>query len=267
MVKRFKYHSSALKQNDQMAVYAVNIALFRSWIIKSYQSFFQQIFNSDSENLDFTKDIGTYGSDLKIEKKVQKLKYKTLFFVKNLKEITTTQFPYPLTLFLSEYASHGAYINDEFVTSYEKSRIYFDKYNTLYNVTAESKKFMILYLCMGKIIINFILINPEAFNVKVRKRTMVNLKMIASVLYFCMIEILDTLLEVKEDSEEHEEPLSKNLYTREELEYLYEMHSDFLFECKKHIKEWVELLITQLKPVKDKLSQKKALSLQNTTSL
>ena len=64
-----------------MTVYAVNITLYRTWIIDEFRNYFRAIIGSETEDLDFTKD-DLVKDVTKIDRKIQKTKYKVLYFFK-----------------------------------------------------------------------------------------------------------------------------------------------------------------------------------------
>ena len=71
----------------------------------------------------------------------------------------------------------------EDLTEFEQDHIDLDESYTLYSVTPQVKKFLLLYFVIGKVLLTRLLLHPTGFGVKLSKKSLNNLKIVASVLY------------------------------------------------------------------------------------
>lgn len=81
VVRRFKKHAVLLRKEEQVAIYAVNHALYRDWIIRNFKAFFTRLLNYETDSFDITgysqeNDASVY------EKRAKRLVHSTVYFLK-----------------------------------------------------------------------------------------------------------------------------------------------------------------------------------------
>ena len=165
--------------------------------------------------------------------------------------------PNQIPNFLHQFFSHGSSVDKGLLTKFELDRIHIDGHNTLYNVSQELKDFLRLYFVFGKGLLLSVLLSEDGFGAKLDSSSIVNLKIIASILYYAMIDnctlLVPSMNEYKDTEEEPYEPISKLVFTDEQLAYMFIHHPEFYHEdLKSKIMEWIKQLDKLIKSTVDK---------------
>jgi hypothetical protein len=82
IVRKFKRHSLKIRKNEQLAIYAVNHALYRDWIISHFKSFFTRVLNYETDSFDITEYPLNDISEKMYERRGKKLVHSTVYFLK-----------------------------------------------------------------------------------------------------------------------------------------------------------------------------------------
>ena len=139
--------------------------------------------------------------------------------------------PPQLVSFLSQFFSQGSSTDKSLLTKFELDRIFVDDQNCLYSVTQSTKDFLRLYFVIGKGLILSVLLNEDGFGVKLDSSSAINLKIIASVIYYAMIDtwvlLVSSKNEYKDSKSESYEPISALVFSDEQLAYMFVHHPDF----------------------------------------
>jgi hypothetical protein len=82
VVRRFKKQAVLLRKEEQVAIYAVNHALYRDWIIRSFKTFFTRLLNYETDSFDITGYSPGEGDKSVYEKRAKRLVHSTVYFLK-----------------------------------------------------------------------------------------------------------------------------------------------------------------------------------------
>jgi len=72
-VRRFKTETLVMRQQEFVAIYAVNVSLYHDWIIKQFTTYFTRLVNTSNISFNFMPDAVGNIVNSKAEKKVTKL--------------------------------------------------------------------------------------------------------------------------------------------------------------------------------------------------
>jgi hypothetical protein len=89
--------------------------------------------------------------------------------------------------------------------------------------------------------------NEKCFNIKMKTKVVKNMKLIASLLYHAMMRIISNLAFPKEYDNNPgilefkfvEEPLKKHMLLEDQLEFLFEVHPEYIDEVQHHMENWL----------------------------
>lgn len=81
-VKKVKKEINNIRKPEQIEMYNLSMKIFITWIIESFSSFFRSMFNSESENLNFTKVSYDSENHDKINKIFEQVEFRVIYFLK-----------------------------------------------------------------------------------------------------------------------------------------------------------------------------------------
>jgi len=244
-MKRFKVDMQDTREGNVSTVHAFNLALLKTWFIYKFPIFFRNVINYD-ESINFTKSNSIYVSNDTIKRRFSKARPFVLYFFKRLKAVTNlNDMPKQFLSFINEFFSHGSSIEPMTLTEFELDRIDLDEFDTLYNVDQKIKDFLRLYFIIGKGLLRITMLSEEGFGRKLNSTSKDNLKVIASIIYHSMMDHLRIIVAAKGEYNQKDntkyEPISKQVYSKDDIEYMTSKHPVFYEECRKSFEDWLKM--------------------------
>ena len=101
------------------------------------------------------------------------------------------------------------------------------------------KDFLRVYFIIGKVLIMYLLLNQNWLGIKINSKTVNNFKIIASIIYYSMMEIVSKIKLFQKIHLNSREPIQSYVYSKYELRMLYEENKKFISNLNLLIFKWM----------------------------
>jgi hypothetical protein len=141
------------------------------WVLQYTRSPIMSILQDQSLDFNISGKDSWYSKGIPdaINTKKLKLHVRVKGLIEGLQEGTSRKLiPLKLIQFFSKFLNNGAFIPEKYFSSYEKSRLEFDKFGSLRNQDDEKRGMMIAFFIITRILVAKFLLSPEEYNLPVR---------------------------------------------------------------------------------------------------
>jgi len=160
----------------------------KTWAIKAIRSPLLSLINEGEQDLSLTTKEKLDSSAF--QAKILKVQVRVKGVIEGLVSITNDkEMPVPLRLFLNKLVNNGAFFPENYLVSFESSRIELDEFGALIRQTNDRKRLLAGFFLVTRVVVDGFCLNPQEQGLPVKKNSKVynNLKTIGSVLQMILL--------------------------------------------------------------------------------